>query len=413
MNLLILTYGTEGDTSPLIVLGHALRAAGNTVHILGDARTLGLAHQLGVPASPLAGDVRKLHADWGRTGAKGAAKSLVKLANEQCDAWMRDALAAAEGCDAVVTSGLAGFVGLSVAERLKVPVIGAGMIPLTPSREFPSPFLPSLKIPGWANRASLALTNQLLWLAFRGALNQARADVLGLPPRKALWNDHPMLYGISPTVLPRPVDWPATAHLCGQWMLPTQSDYEPSPDLARFLAAGEAPVYMGFGSMTGIDMPKIVDAAVTALDGRRAVFSGGWNGMHDAGLPDTILRVDRTPHDWLFPRMAAIIHHGGSGTTHSALRAGRPSIVMPFVGDQPFWAARLRHLGVAPAAVSPARPDPKALAAALRFVGRESVVKRAQALGRHMAQEDGLAAGVKIVMSLLERSTRLCRASRG
>lgn len=404
MKLVILTYGTEGDTSPLIALGHALRVAGNTVHLLGDARSLGLAQQLGVPASPLAGDVRELHANWARTGANGTAKAMVTLTNEHCAAWMRETLAVAENCDAVVASGLAGFVGLSVAERLGVPVIGAGMIPLTPSREFPSPFLPALKIPSWANRASLALTNQLLWLAFRNALNRARAQVLGLPPRKTLWKTHPMLYGVSPTLLPRPADWPATAHLCGQWVLPAQNDHEPPSDLVHFLAAGEAPVYMGFGSMTGIDMPKIVDAVVAALDGRRAVFSGGWNGMRDASLPDNILCIDRVPHDWLFPRVAAVIHHGGSGTTHSALRAGRPSIVMPFVGDQPFWAARLQHLGVAPAAVSPVRPGVKTIAAALRFVGRETVVARAQDLGRQMSQENGLAAGVRILTSLLDRS---------
>lgn len=400
----MLTYGTEGDTRPLVALGHALHAAGNTVHLLGEARTLGSAYRLGLQASSLAGDVRELHADWEQKGAKGTAKSLVKLANENCDAWMRTALAVAEGCDVVVTSGLAGFVGLSVAERLKLPVIGAGMIPLTPSKEFPSPFLPPLKMPGWANRASLALTNQLLWLGFRNALNRARASVLGLPPRKALWKNHAMLYGISPTILPRPGDWPANAYMCGQWALPATNDYAPSPELARFLASGEAPVYMGFGSMTGIDMPKIVDAVVAALDGRRAVFSGGWNGMHDARLPDNILCIGHAPHDWLFPRMAAIIHHGGSGTTHSALRAGRPSIVMPFVGDQPFWAARLQSLGVAPAAVSPTSVDAKALAASFRFVGREAVATRAQALGRRMSQEDGPATGVKIMMSLLGRS---------
>jgi UDP:flavonoid glycosyltransferase YjiC (YdhE family) len=125
--------------------------------------------------------------------------------------------------------------------------------------------------------------------------------------------------------------------------------------------------------------------------------------MGDARLPDNVLCIDATPHDWLFPRMAAVIHHGGSGTTHSALRAGKPSIVMPFAGDQAFWADRLRRLGVAPAALPAASPDTAALAAALDFVARETVVARAAELGRRMASEDGLAAAVAAIEGVLGR----------
>lgn len=403
MKLVVLTYGTEGDTRPLVALSHALRVAGHEVHLLGDAYPLGLAHELGIPASPLSGDVRALLAERGQAGPQSTAKALMNLTNENCTAWMRQTLTVTEGCDAIVTSGLAGLVGLSVAERLNIKAIGAGMIPLTPSREFPSPFLPSSRIPKWLNKVSLSLTNQLVWLAFKKALNRARADVLGLPPRTTLWRDHPMLYGISPTILPRPPDWPAHAHLCGQWALPTDLDQAPPTELVRFLAAGAAPIYMGFGSMVGVDMPKIVDAMITALDGRRAVFSRGWHGLDDATLPDNILCIDPTPHEWLFPRMAAVIHHGGSGTTHSALRAGRPAIVMPFVGDQPFWAGRLRQLGVAPAPISSNRPNAHALAAAIRFTEQEDVVARATALGRSMSCEDGLTTAVAALESLIEK----------
>src|SRR5690606_5548363 len=186
MKLVVLTYGTEGDTRPLIALSHALRAAGHEVQLLGEARTLEWAHALGIPAWPLAGDVRELFSEWGQAGPKSTAKALVKLTNTHSAAWMKQTLAVAEGCDAIVTSGLAGFVGLSIAERLGVPAIGAGMIPLTPSREFPSPFLPPAWVPTRLNRVSLVLTNQLLWLALRKTLNRARADVLGLSPRTTL-----------------------------------------------------------------------------------------------------------------------------------------------------------------------------------------------------------------------------------
>lgn len=406
MKLVLLTYGTEGDTRPLAALGHALREAGHAVVLLGDARTLGTAHALGVRSVPLSGDIRELFAEWGRKGPRGTAKAMVALTNTHAAAWTRETLVAAEGCDAIVTSGLAGFVGLSVAERLGVPAAIAGMIPLTPSCEFPSPFLPPARVPAWLNRASLAFTNKLFWLAFKKALNRARAEVLGLPPRKTAWKDLPMLYGISPTLLPPPGDWPANATLCGQWLSPMTESYTPPAALAAFLAAGTAPVYVGFGSMTGIDMPAMLDVVIAALGGRRAVFWPGWNGMGHAKLPDNVLRIDATPHDWLFPRMTAVVHHGGSGTTHSALRAGKPSIVVPFAGDQAFWADRLRRLGVAPEALPAASPDAGALAAALDFVARESVVARAAELGRSIAREDGVATAVAIIEGLFAPHVR-------
>lgn len=411
MKLVVLTYGTEGDTRPLAALSHTLRGAGHEVSLLGDASTLGAARELGVAATALPGDIRELFSTWGRQGPRGTTQALVALTNAYTAAWMRQTLAAAQGCDAIVTSGLAGFVGLSVAERLAVPAIGASMIPLTPSREFASPFLPPSWVPAWLNRASLGLTNQLFWLAFRKTLNRTRAEVLALPPRQALWTDHAMLYGISPTLLPRPADWPAHAMLCGQWVAPTGASYTPPPALAEFLAAGVPPIYVGFGSMTGIDMKGMLDAVTAALGGRRAVFWPGWNGIGDAQLPANVHAIDATPHDWLFPRMAAIVHHGGSGTSHSALRAGKPSIVMPFTGDQPFWAERLHRLGVAPAAPSASRPDAKALAAAFDFVARRSVVERAAELGRSVAQEDGLGAAVAAIERLVAKPGATLAAS--
>ncbi len=290
MKLLILTYGTEGDTRPLVALGHALRGAGHEVHLLGDARTLGSAEELDLPHSALPGDIRQLFSEWSRKGPKGTAKALVQLTNAHTRDWMLEALSAAEGRDGILTSGLAGFVGLSVAERLGIPAIGTGMIPLTPTREFASPFLPAGLVPRWLNGASLKLTNQLFWLAFRKTLNEARQTVLGLPPRRTLPTEHPMLYGISPTILPQPADWPAHARLCGQWQTPAR-DFTPPPELASFLHAGPSPIYIGFGSMAGIDESRMMRTLITALAGRRALFYPGWSGMDNTAQPDNILRI--------------------------------------------------------------------------------------------------------------------------
>ncbi|WP_165720277.1 glycosyltransferase [Bordetella trematum] len=401
MRILVLTYGTEGDTRPLLALSQALIRAGHDVTLLGEARSLGLASTLGVSAVPLAGDIRLLFADWSRSGPRGVAKALVALTNTHTAAWMAQTLQAARGCDAIVVSGLAGFAGLSVAQSLGIPAIGAGMIPLTPSRTFPSPFLPPAWVPALLNRASLALTNQMLWRALRQALNRARADVLGLPAQAALWTQHPMLYGISPTLLPPPPDWPANAALCGQWVAPLGEAFVPGAALRQFLDAGPAPLYLGFGSMTGIDLPRMLDQVIPALEGRRAVIWPGWSDLGGMALPDNLLCIEATPHDWLFPRMSAVIHHGGSGTTHSAARAGKPSIVMPFAGDQFFWAERLRRLGIAPRRLSFERPDPTAFARALAYVEARETRARAEVIGQAMARENGLADGVARIEALL------------
>lgn len=405
MKILVLTYGTEGDTRPLVALSQALINAGHEAYLLGDTQSLDLAHRLAVPAMPLSGDIRALFTRWSQSGARGTAKALVELTNTNTAAWMAQTWDAAQGCDAIVLSGLAGFVGLSVAERLGVSAIGAGMIPLTPSREFPSPFLPPAWVPTRLNRASLVLTNQLLWLALRKTLNRARAEVLGLSPRTKLWTTHPMLYGVSPTLLPPPEDWPSNAALCGQWMLPLGVDFNPPIELTAFLAAGPAPIYVGFGSMTGIDLPRMLDIVIKALNGRRALVWPGWSDIGSMTLPENILRIDATPHDWLFPKMAAVIHHGGSGTSHSATRAGKPSIVMPFAGDQAFWADRLHRLGVAPPALPPARLSVDGLAGAIAFVEEPGVIARATVAGEEMAREHGLSTGVAMIETLAGVST--------
>ncbi|WP_438287442.1 hypothetical protein, partial [Raoultella ornithinolytica] len=184
-------------------------------------------------------------------GVAAASSGLARMALQHVSGWMRQADAAAEGCDAILTGGLAAFVGMSVGERRGMPVIGTGMIPLTPTRALRSPFLPPGRSPGWLNRASYGLVNGLIWRQFRRPINAARKQ-LGQSPRRSLWPGLPMLYGISPQLLPPPADWPADHIVCGQWRLP-DAPWIPPADLQAFLDAGPPPVYLGFGSMTGFD----------------------------------------------------------------------------------------------------------------------------------------------------------------
>ncbi len=396
MKFIIATYGTEGDARPFAALCRGLIDAGHSARLLADAGTLSSARALGVPTTPLAGDIRgTLRQDHAIAGvvAKGGgfnqtARALAKIAHENAESWLRTVIEAGEGCDAILAAGLAGFAGFCAADYLGAKAIGAGMIPITPTGAFPSPFLPPKWVPRLLNHASHGFVNAMLWKAFRDRTNAARAR-FKLPPRRTVWTGIPMVYGVSPNLLPTPADWPANVRLCGQW-LPPSSAWRPPPVLANFLAAGEAPIYIGFGSMAGFDSRRLLDALSEAMTGRRALFHPGWSGIDPKGLPGNFVAIGDTPHDWLFPRTAAVIHHGGSGTSHSAARAGVASIVTPFAGDQYFWAERLRLAGVAPAPVDGRRPTAEAFARALDFATAGRARDRARALGENMRAEDGV-----------------------
>jgi sterol 3beta-glucosyltransferase len=302
MKLAVVTYGTEGDTR-LAALARALIDAGHEVHLLADASTLHSAEALDVPASALSGDIRKAlapgqalsNAVYRKGGFQDTSRALAAIANASTPAWMREVAEASEGCDALIISGLTAFVGLSVAEYRGIPAIGTGLIPITPTADFASPFLPPGKVPRWLNRASHRLVNELLWQAFKKTTNAARADVCGLPARKHVWSDHPMLYGVSPSLLPRPRDWAANAFVCGQWSAAT-THWMPPPALEAFLAAGEAPIYIGFGSMAGFDHVAMTDALITAIAGRRALF-------YPAGAALMGCHCRRTSSSWARPRI--------------------------------------------------------------------------------------------------------------
>ena len=411
MKLVAVTYGTEGDTRPIAALCRALMEAGHGTTLLADGSTLDSARDLGVPHLALAGDIRgSLNAGTGiasllrQPSANATAKALARIANANALSWARQTLDAAKNCDALIIAGLTAFIGLSVAECLNVPAIGAGMFPLTPTSAFPSPFLPPRRVPRFLNRFSHRLITEMLWRAFRKATNEARAQVCGLEARRSSWTDHPILYGISPSLLPRPPDWPANAYMCGQWIRPVR-EWRAPQSLLDFLADGEPPIYVGFGSMPGLDQRTILDAVVKAISGRRALFYPGWSGTPSLQLPANFFVLEDTPHDWLFPRTAMVIHHGGSGTTHSACRAGVPSIVLPFAGDQAFWAEQLRLRGVAPETPAARYVSAEVLQRAIDVARQTEMRDRAAELGAKMRAEDGLRDAVATIRSIVHSWT--------
>jgi len=404
MKFAVVTYGTEGDTRPMALLCRALVDAGHEAHLLADAATLGYAADLNITTTALAGDIRAiLLQDATREARRGGftetARAFARLAATNSEAWLRTTTAVAQGCDVIVLGGLAAFIGLSAAEALRVPAIGTGLIPITPTSAFASPFLRPGAVPRFMNRASHKLINALIWRAFKPSINAARAAACGLPARRHLWNEHPMLYGISPSLVRPPADWPPNATVCGQWLAPV-AEWIPPKDLSEFLAAGEPPIYLGFGSMAALGGPSLMTQALEALRGRRALLYPGWGNVDAADLPANVHLLAEAPHGWLFPKTSLIIHHGGAGTAHAAARAGVPSVVVPFAGDQFFWAERLLRMGAAPAPVPARGLSADRLSLAISEAGTSAMRDNAAVLGASIAKEDGLTAAVAAIEAL-------------
>jgi sterol 3beta-glucosyltransferase len=206
-------------------------------------------------------------------------------------------------------------------------------------------------------------------------------------------------------VVPPPPDWPAWLHVTGYWFLDAEPGWQPPAALVDFLQSGPPPVYIGFGSMAGRDPEQRAEIALKALErsGRRGILLEGWGGLQPGDLPDSVLAVDAVPHDWLFPQMAAVVHHGGAGTTAAGLRAGTPTVVVPFFGDQPFWGRRVAELGAGPAAIPQKQLTVERLAAAIRAAtSDESMRTHAHQLSQRIRNEDGIAHAVELFHAQVE-----------
>ena len=417
MRLTIATAGSRGDVQPYIALGRGLARAGYAVTLATHAEFRDMIESNGLRFRAVAGDPRALlQSDagqrWLASGRNLIAfiRELRRLAEPHIEEMLADYAAAVDEADVVLCGALA-VPAWQAAERRGIPAAMALLQPLTPTAAFPAMGAPPrMALGGWANRLTHHLAEQLLWQPIRGRVNRWRRDALGLPeePRRGpgvrmRQLGVPVLYGFSRHVVPPPRDWPASVHVTGWWTLEAPSDYAPPAHLARFLAEGPPPVYVGFGSMTPRDAHALTRTVLdgVARAGQRAVLLRGWGGLGDAeggALPSWACVVDDVPHAWLFPRMTAIVHHGGAGTTGAALRSGMPSVLVPLFADQPFWGERVRTLGVGPAPIMRPRLTADRLAHALaQATGNAAMRERAARLGALLRAEDGIAAAVAVV----------------
>lgn len=415
MRVLALTFGTRGDVEPFLALAQRLIAEGHQAELAVPRKEAQRIREAGIPVHELDDGPLAIQEQLAGTVAESHTPlAKLRLARQLPTTFgqvVRDAWDAADRVrpDVLVHNGQV-MAGVSVAEKLGVPaVLGLPLPMYVRTREFPCAGfdLPS-NLPGWLNRLSF-LGMRLPTLTFGRMLDEWRSEH-GLPRRRHRHNplvappstagkQSPawVLHGVSPSVVPRPSNWPPHASITGYWF--TSGDGTGlTPELEEFLAAGDPPVYIGFGSVLGNDPEATARHCVEAITaaGVRAVIATGWGGLRTNRTSDDILVIEGASHAELFPRVAAVVHHGGAGTTAAAARAGRPQVVCPFTGDQPFWGRRMHRLGVAGEPLPQKRIDAESLTARIRgAVEDSSLSDNAERLGAAIRRQDGTGEAVR------------------
>lgn len=414
MKITLCTSGSRGDVQPFLALAVGLQKAGHAVTLVTPPASTDWIRSYGVTAVPTRFDPQNFSK---RPDVQAIIKSgnvfrmlgLMRDISADMVKVMDDFWQATDGADFVVAGG-AGLGGVEVASQRGVPLALAFLFPFAPAtRAFPSFLLPfRFSLGGTYNWLTHRLFLLAAWPAFGGPLNQWRKARFGLHPWRSFSEMYkasrasgtPWLYGYSPKVLSKPEDWAEYQHITGNWFLDPPVDWRPPIDLLRFLEEWPPPVYVGFGSMRDEDPERLTRLTLQALKqtGQRGVLVTGWGGVTRLAPSANVLYVDDVPHEWLFPQMAVVVHHGGAGTTAAALRAGVPSIVIPFTADQFAWAGLVTQLAVGPKVSSMKNLTAAKLAEAIATTVNDSAMRaQAATLGEKIRAENGVARAVEII----------------
>ncbi|WP_165423151.1 glycosyltransferase [Ktedonosporobacter rubrisoli] len=413
MRVTILTGGTRGDVQPYVALGQGLQRSGHEVTLATTAQFEPFVLDHGLHFFPLSGDPQEvleasLKEEGKRATRTGIAARLAAV-NTLMRTAMRECYTACQQADAIVFNPITVFACLPIAQQLHLPCMAAYLQPIEPTHAFPGILFPSL--PAWLgvarapyNLVTGKVLDSMRWRMLKKPIQSEAHALLGLSPQ-AVHNpsqvvreqEISIVYGYSPAVLPKPSDWPAESLVTGYWFLQEEATFQPPADLVRFLEAGPAPVYIGFGSMANPHAEALTREVARSLSmaHQRAVVTTGWGALHHTTWPETVYETASIPHSWLFPRMAATVIHGGAGTVAASLRAGKPTIVIPFLGDQGFWGERVHALGAGPQSIRNTRLTAERLSAAINeAVTDERMRANAAALGEQIRAENGVGQAV-------------------
>ncbi|AHH99166.1 glycosyltransferase [Kutzneria albida] len=418
MRVVIVAVGTRGDVAPYTGLAARFAQEGHEVAIAAYRPFAELVTSAGAEFVALPGDPRSAtswtqvqHGSKIGTGPLGLARLMRLMTEEMVELAEAIRLAACERADVLLLS-MPATLGYHVAEHLGLPSMGVFLQPAFPTAEHPPSLLGfGRSLGGLGNRLAGHLVLGSMGAIFARAIKavRARLDLPALSPAEltramSAW---PVQHGYSPTLLPRPRDWRQGLDVAGfLWPAPDPA-WRPPRELLEFLDDGPPPVYVGFGSRVFGDAPRLsrlVDEALAAA-GVRGVIQAGWADLRARSTRS--ITIGEAPHSWLFPRMGALVHHAGAGTSAAGLLAGRPTVSVPVLADQPFWASRLTMLGVGPKPVPHRKLTAERLAGAIRAaIGHQPYRERALELSARLRAEDG--AGQ--VVAAVERLVRTAAA---
>jgi UDP:flavonoid glycosyltransferase YjiC (YdhE family) len=400
----VAALGTRGDVQPLLALCLGLRAAGHAVTVVAGSNFAPWIARYDLPLVPAVDIQAIMTSERGLAWSESSRNPLQELRmmrslfDEHAEAMAAPLMAAAAGAGLLLSGFTSEPLVQAISASTRVPYVNTYLQPSLPTRSGAASLAPLVPYgESLLNRWMGQVTDRLLWSVAARPANRLRAR-LGLPAHTArsyarARRAAPVLYAFSPHVVPPPADWPAHAAVTGYWFLDEADAWQPPADLVAFLQAGPPPVYIGFGSMSNSAPGKTLALILDAVrqSGQRAVVAAGWGRVQADSLPDNVLGVSDVPHAWLFPRVAAVVHHGGAGTTAAGLRAGRPALIVPHMSDQPFWGRRLHALGVALPPVPRHALTARRLAAGLRqLVNDPELQSRAAALGEKLRAERGV-----------------------
>ncbi|KKY38203.1 putative udptransferase [Diaporthe ampelina] len=291
------------------------------------------------------------------------------------------------------------FAHVHCAEALGIPLLMAFTFPYTPTKSFPHPLATIKKSnvdPGYSNFMSYPLVEMMVWQGLGDLVNDFRVKTLCLDPVSTLWApgalyrmNVPIAYLWSPSLVPKPKDWADEIDISGFVFLDLASSFTPPDPLDKFLNSGDQPVYIGFGSIVVDDADTFTEMIFEAirLAGVRALVSKGWGGLGGENVPDNIFMLENTPHDWLFPKVKACVIHGGAGTTAMALKCGKPTMVVPFFGDQHFWGPMIGRAKAGPEPVPYKHLSAEKLAEGIKYCLTDEAQEKAQEMARDIARE--------------------------
>jgi len=417
----ILTTGSRGDTQPYLALGIALQKAGQRVRVAAFENYESFVKSYGLEFFSIKGDVSRVASSLSTQGARSADNPLkVLLSFNQLKSFVfdlqKDFFDASKDADAIIYHPGAA-IGYFAAQHFKIPAILATPFPMTPTREYPA--LIFYNTPrfgkGW-NFLTHKIFEQIMWLASSSAVKRFWKSEFGRAPEnfscpysKQNTQFSPTIISCSNHVFPRPQDWSRHVYNTGYWFLEDQGGWGPEEDLLDFLHRGPPPVYVGFGSAGDpAQAVQTTDLVIQALktSGQRGILATGWQGMAEFDhLPEDIYVLECIPHSWLFPQVSAVVHHGGAGTTAAGLRAGVPSVIIPYSNDQFAWGRRVYELGVGSKPVPRKKLSMEKLSQAIDFVLRRKIKETAREVGRQIQSENGAELAARIVLDCLDRTS--------